>query len=425
MGLDVPRAAWRSVVHLGTSRPTGSVDLPGSESWCPDRERGDTAPGRVDPEISRGRREELPAAHGTAAALASLMTTSRRRAFAGLCVSIAALAVACGGKAGGDGAGSGGATGDDGTGGTAADAGPSTPCDDYLQALVDGQCLGPVPPGQLATLQTRFDSLCAAAQALPGANLTSATIGACVDAIKAGSCPMLYANQGPCAFFGTLGAGTPCSTGAQCASASCTPTAGISACVGCSSLPVGAFTTNTSCGTCDPAAGLGEACLNGACGPGLSCDESSLPGTCVTATPSSPPTGGLAQGQTCRTSDGIFVDVCAPPYECLPEKSGASICRGLGASGDSCDNDQECQTGLGCSAAVCAAMTWVGAGHPCDSANRCERGSCPAVSGGGQAVCPTILAEGQRCDPDVFTATCDSFASCVGGFCVLGYAACE
>ncbi|HEY5240636.1 MAG TPA: hypothetical protein VIJ22_04185, partial [Polyangiaceae bacterium] len=102
------------------------------------------------------------------------------------------LALACSGKtAGGDGDGGGGSSG-----------GGSSACDDYFNAAFSGACPGTLepPPSEIARIQSRFDTLCAEALALPGVGITSASLEACVAAIHSTSCAVLDDEYGACSF---------------------------------------------------------------------------------------------------------------------------------------------------------------------------------------------------------------------------------
>jgi hypothetical protein len=103
------------------------------------------------------------------------------------------------------------------------------------------------------------------------------------------------------------------------------------------------------------------------------------------------------------------------------------VCTALAKEGEACGGQDiftSCESGLTCSEGKCVRRTYAAPGQPCGSTIRCEQGSCP-FTGTGQAVCPTILADGAACNPADRTAVCDEFASCVDGKCVMsGTATC-
>ncbi len=338
------------------------------------------------------------------------------------------LALACSGKtAGGDGDGGGGGS----------SGGGASACDDYFKAAFSGACPGTLepPPSEIARVQSRFDTLCAEALALPGVGITSANLEACVAAIQSTSCAVLDDEYGACSFTsGSLGEGASCVTNAQCGTGACS--AGVQASDG----------GTTVCGVCSAAVPLGGSCTNGqSCGPDAICNYGAMGDqTCVAVV-------NVGEGGACNTafercnsglqcnSSGVCAapgdagaacqsDLqCAAPLVCPSVNGAASTCQPAGPVGAPCNSAVECTSGLGCdfTSHQCTSVTWVAAGQPCNGGSiSCLVGSCPAGNPGANGNCPTVIPDGQPCNPTDGTTTCDTFAQCTQGVCVLGYAAC-
>jgi hypothetical protein len=337
------------------------------------------------------------------------------------------LALACGGQTSGVGGGGGGSSG----------AGPSA-CDDYFQTVFASNCEGLVPPpSELSRIQSRFDQLCAAALALPGVSITATALETCVSTIKSSGCSSFDRSNGVCAFdVGSLGTGSSCFTDDQCQSGNCT--AG-------SAGPDGG---QVVCGTCGAALAIGQPCTGGqSCGPNATCSfsGSSSTGTCAALTygnlgapcneTSSLCNSGLycdTTKQQCSTPGGAGApcnsdQACTSPLVCPFVTAGAATCQSPGAAGASCQSDEQCASGLGCDSGTqkCGAVSWVSAGQACSADVRCLVGSCP-FDGTGQTggTCPAVIPDGQPCSASDQTTTCDTFASCIGGTCLLGYPSC-
>jgi hypothetical protein len=271
--------------------------------------------------------------------------------------------------------------------------------------------------------------------ALPGSALTASALEACVAAIKSEGCTVATDESGPCSFsVGTLAAGTTCAYGLQCESDLCT--------MGASSSVGGAPT----CGTCAPIASAGQTCGDDtACGPGLLCEFTATgTGTCLTVTSvgagqacdevrTQCQAGLYCNGGTCaatgKQGDPCTTDAaCAAPLVCPTLTGAASTCQNAGQAGATCGNNLDCIANLVCSPTTrqCQAVTWVAAGQPCNETALCLIGSCGADAVQSQQgnTCPTVIPDGQPCTPDDQTHTCDSFATCIGGTCVLGAPSC-
>ena len=327
-------------------------------------------------------------------------------------VSTAGLVAACSGKT-------------DGSGG-----GGSSACDDYFQSEFGNVCPGnDMPPASdLAGFQARFDTLCNEAIALPGSGITEASLEACVSAIQAQGCSLSEETDGACSFdTGTLANGATCFSGSQCQSGVCTT--GLT--------PAGGGAA-PACGTCVAATPAGQPCSSGPCAPGLACSANSDgTSTCAAVTTSGAggpcgaaqcATGLYCKGGTCVTNLAAGAactagDICAPPLVCpLVSAAGgtSSTCQNAVQAGGACGTSQDCAPNLACSSTShqCVAVAWVAAGQPCSETALCLVGGCRG--NGTSGTCPTVIPDGQPCNPGDATQTCDTFADCIGGTCVLG-----
>jgi hypothetical protein len=331
------------------------------------------------------------------------------------------LMLACSGKTvGGNGGGGGGSA-----------------CDDYFQAEFAGSCPGTVTPpaSEVARIQARFDTLCAEALALPGVGITSSGLESCVSAIKSTSCGVLNVPHGACSFdTGSLAAGGSCVTDSQCQTGDCSagvesPDGGIQTCGVCSApVPVGGSCANGgSCGPhaiCNYASTGAQTCVaitqvaaGGACNtaeeqcnPGLACNAS---GVCAAPGPA---------GTPCESAQS-----CEAPLVCPIVGGGPSTCQAASAAGGPCGSAVDCALGLSCdfSTHQCTSVSWVAAGQACNGGSLlCLVGYCPSGNTGTSATCPTIIPDGQPCNPTDTTSSCDTFAQCTGGVCTLGYGSC-
>lgn len=324
------------------------------------------------------------------------------------------LAAACGGQT----AGSGGGTGTGSGGG-------STACDDYFTAYFGQGCAGLLfQPSDVSRAQSRWDTLCQAALSAPGESVTASMLESCAAAIQSGGCA---ANaEKACAFplAGTLAAGSPCVADSQCASGSCS-----------ASAPQG-----PACGRCNPTAPQGQACSgNTGCGAGAACGTNG----CQTITYGA--SGAACQPPVSLCGDGLVCDSvtqtctqpvaaggacmmptdCASTLTCVPSADpgvGKDTCQAPGPAGAPCFSSLDCASGLTCDTTKqqCAQVTWAAAGESCGGAVQCAIGNCSIAFGTtGTGTCPTVIADGQPCDPASASTTCDLLASCVGGKCTL------
>jgi len=341
----------------------------------------------------------------------------------------AGLTLACAGKT------DGGSTGDGGGSSGSSSGGAPSSCDDYFKAI-SGPCLGNVdlPASEIARIQGRFDTLCAEAVALPGVAITASALEACVSAVKSSGCSVLEQNPGPCSFDnGTLPTASTCVTGAQCQGGDCTSD---------NSAPDGG---QVLCGTCVAAAGIGQSCANGlSCVAGAICNGDTGGGqSCAAITYGG--AGAACNGSSTQCNLGLYCDpstnqcaalggtgaacqydgACAPPLVC-PAVGGPSTCQSPGAAGAPCEDDPDCVSGLGCgqSSHQCLALTFATSGQACGDSIRCLVGSCITSGTGATGNCPTVIPDGQPCNGSDTMSTCDTYANCEGGKCILGYPTC-
>jgi hypothetical protein len=294
------------------------------------------------------------------------------------------LAIACGGKA---------------TAGASA-------CADFQAALEP--CVGGNFDG--------FQSYCEALLTLPGTepNATS-DLETCARSLNCTTLASTGAGPAACDAFsvGTLGAGASCVSSTQCQSSGCTYTSQTS--------PSG-ISGSWGCGTCDAPIAVGQPCgsmtqTNADCVP---------PAECIF---------GSGTSGTCEVPDAGGADAALPPGEtivgmgasCTPNNSGGPTIDG------GIPTLMLCQTPLTCGPqSTCVPVTYAAAGQPCnDNATQCAVGGCnmtgpiPTDGGSGTGTCPTVIPNGQACDPTSSTAVCQNFSSCIDGTCqTINVAAC-
>jgi hypothetical protein len=295
------------------------------------------------------------------------------------------LVVACGGRTAEDDAGS--------------PADVSSACDDYFQATLTLACIGRdegsgYPTSEAARVRSRADTLCAESAALPGSGRTPSVLEACVSALESGGCAgfAVCGENGANGLFGTgsLGSGASCVRNFQCASGNCP--AGNDA-------PDGGF---LRCGTCAPLPAVGQECAHpntmavlAKCTEGATCNYAATPPTCVAVTL-------VGSGGACT----------APGAEC--------------AAGLSCDPGGTCVPTVDVppSCSRCVPLTWASAGQPCDETFNCLVGECAFDGSTSAGVCPSVIPDGQPCSTGDPAFTCDAYASCQDGMCVIGYPSC-
>jgi hypothetical protein len=176
---------------------------------------------------------------------------------------------------------------------------------------------------------------------------------------------------------------------------------------------------------------------------GASCDD--LSASCATGLYCSMQTSTCAPLQTAGApcgEGGGDPGGCEAPLGCGDPPSTCSS----GSAGAACVTDQQCAPGLGCvpvgpcasggevarigcsPSGQCIAVGWPAAGQSCNDAFRCLVGSCGSENGlvpipsqgndGGlvAATCPKVVPDGQPCSA---SSTCDTFAECFQGRCIL------
>ena len=316
-------------------------------------------------------------------------------------------------------------------------------CTTYGKALISfrGRCESSVDPAQESALVARYARQCQATLGLPGTSPDlPSVLSACAAQIQGASCNTGYAQLDACSKIpeGSLGNGSPCASDLQCASGSCSVSTGSGAGAG-------------SCGTCQPAIADGAACdQGGACVPGDTCIFSASGATCQ----KTPALGDV--GAACATNEA-----CKAPNHCaLAAGATNGSCAAPVAAGGACVESTDCASGLLCTGGnartcnpplgagaacvggdcavgyqcdadlTCHAVVFVAPGGTCDGDERfCSQGRCPIdqtdTATDPTGTCPTIIADGQPCDPASTSAQCDAFAACVGGTCTLLPATCK
>jgi hypothetical protein len=301
---------------------------------------------------------------------------------------------------------------------------PSNPqadaCGHYYDVFYGGGVcrLDPLPAAESRRQRARFVRACQNQFALPGSTVTPADVSACADASICGE-----RTPAACLSIGTLAAGAACNSSSQCSSASCSvPAAG--------------------CGTCSVSTPDGKSCAHGSaggpggCGPHSLCDTTMPNWTCI-------PAPSLDVGAPCPLPDeckpGLYCHIVPPgPVGTCARASAAGDSCSMGAecayplfcntnlkcqspepAGSTCAYDADCVRGLACDSygMTCKPVAWVGAGQACTNSvlKRCLVGNCDILSG----ACPTVMADGQRCDTTDSSTTCDAFAVCFNGTCTL------
>lgn len=303
--------------------------------------------------------------------------------------------------------------------GTSHASGASNACDDYFAAVQANPCgTGPtLPATEVSRLRTRFEQVCADSKNLPGSGMTDDRLEACAQALQASGCTESGTIPEACDVVGSLAARSSCNENFQCQSGLCF-----------SAAPVGeAGATPGACGTCEPLASLGQPCTDN-CVAGTVCNTATSNPTCQTVIlgAAGATCNGLAEG----CGPGLY---CASPsFTCTPLPAADQpctanaqcafpatcvgvTCASPGGAGAACDTDTDCVAGLGCSeqTSTCGAVTWASGGQPCGDLTRCLVGECPGGS------CPTVIGDGQACNAEDPTQTCDTYARCTSGVCVL------
>jgi hypothetical protein len=309
------------------------------------------------------------------------------------------------------------------------------------------KCSGGIDPTHASANSARFTTLCDALEKLNGISPGfDSDIAACAAALNAADCntsinQIVACNTGiP---NGTLDVGAPCSVGLQCTSGGCS---------------AGAQTDDggtTTCGTCQAPVADGADCSTAPCVAGDTCSLSvdgsgNLAQTCAKQNPPA------AAGATCSSDNDClgpnhcnFATADAQTGTCsAPAAAGAScsanqncaiplvctgsnteVCTNAVAIGGACTASSDCVVGSACdsTSSKCAAVTFGAPGAICDgNVTQCTQGTCnvpqssdPDAGTATQGTCPNVIPDGQACDSNDAGQTCDDYASCVGGLCVL------
>jgi hypothetical protein len=340
--------------------------------------------------------------------------------------------------------------------------GAASLCDAFYSAQYT-RCGGPtLPADEAARERSRFDESCSAQMALPGGGMTAAALSACVTALEATACQQPSGLPVQCLFHGTLAGGAACADGIQCLSGTCRGTMSYTT-LG----PAGPYT----CGTCTPVTTLGSVCNDSGCPGGSVCmtkdntakqpvytcnpivqgdvgapcdddDTNCKPGLyCALHTEQCTKLGTM--GAACGEGPNWYGG-CQAPLSCVGTTPGSDTTCQSGSTGAFCIHDTDCAAGLGCApgpcsqmtarigcaaSGTCQAVTWGAPGDPCDGYRaRCRVGTCnfgsflpvPPADGGPLAgTCPGIIADGEPCDRDDPSTTCDAFSECFEGKCAL------
>lgn len=321
----------------------------------------------------------------------------------------------------------------------------ATPCDRYFAAMyglaqASQYGSGPaLPAAEVVRTRARFERSCQDQLALPGSGVTEAKLLACISARE--SWVDAWASPRECDFKGSLAGGAPCVDKVQCQSGRCA--------TGTENPIVQGYT----CGTCQVAQSLGEACNRApTCTEGNGCfaltPDAAYPDfTCLPITEAK--TGEHCDDLSTICASGLYCDrdastcslpaklgeACAPQRPCAPPLicwGSPAVCRSRSSACAACGEDCNCTLNLGCSSGRCA-VTWVPPGGTCDGERRlCLVGDCafsryqnvipppPPLDGGVLlGTCPRVIPDGQPCDGNDALVTCDTFSLCFQGRCAL------
>jgi hypothetical protein len=245
------------------------------------------------------------------------------------------------------------------------------------------------------------------------------SLRACAEALNNGRCPnRAYGSRIPiaCHLQGELADGASCATDSSCKSGVCRRVSNGDLCGKCASVP-----------------SVGEECNSDeylACGWQATCSQSTTPATCM-----SYPRGEL--GESCLMSGcklGLYCSLgtttcerllpdgapCTMDRECL----GAARCLDRRCTQrrkehEPCADFEDCGDGLECDreTSKCIVYRRARGGEPCGEKVRCVVGYCNFNETTGEGTCPEVMVDGQPCDPNDVSRTCDTFASCTNGKC--------
>lgn len=312
------------------------------------------------------------------------------------------------------------------------------------------KCYGGVDSAHVSANNSRFATFCHALEKLDGISPGfDAALATCTAKINAADCNTSVAQIPECGSGipnGTLDVGASCASGLQCASGGCS--------AGLQSDDGGVST----CGTCQAPVGDGADCSAAPCVAGDACtlsfDGQNLAETCVNVNPPAAEGASCTSDTDClgpnhcsfATTDAT-TGACAAPAaaggSCFANQNCAAslVCTGSNtqtctaavAVGGACTSSTDCVVGAACDpTSKCATVTYAAPGATCDgTVVLCAQGSCNVPDTGGadagpvNGTCPTVIADGQACDENDASQTCDDYASCVNGSCVLLPATCN
>jgi hypothetical protein len=177
-------------------------------------------------------------------------------------------------------------------------------CDHYYAAQYT-RCAGPtLPASENARVLGRFEQVCENEAALTGSGVTAATLEACASALDESPCELPEGPPVACNFQGTLAGGSACTDRIQCQSGECSGTVSYSP-----EGPTAPFT----CGTCEPAAAVGQDCNSSGC---------PVTAACITADTSAAQPDyacvAVAQGGLGAACDGLST-ICRPGFYCAEQ----------------------------------------------------------------------------------------------------------
>lgn len=312
------------------------------------------------------------------------------------------------------------------------------------------KCTGGVDTAHVSANNARFTTFCDALEKLDGISPTfDSAIAACAAKINAADCNTGIDQIPECGSGipnGTLDVGAPCASGLQCASG------------GCSAGLQGDDGGSSTCGTCQAPVADGADCSAAPCVAGDACtlgfDGQNLTETCTKVNPPAADGASCTADSDCSGPDhcnyataDATTGTCAAPAaaggSCSANQNCAAslvctggdtqVCTAAVAVGGACTASTDCVVGAGCdSTSKCAALTYAAPGGACDgNTGLCSQGTCNVPSsGGGDAgpatgTCPKIIPDGQACDDSDASQTCDDYAGCLNGVCVLVPATCN
>jgi len=305
----------------------------------------------------------------------------------------------------------------------------STICGRFFDAFAACGAISPYPSAEIERIRARYEQACASQLSLPGKSIATEQLEACLQEYRSFHCDGSRMRSIVCrAARGTFPNGAACNDGDQCRSTRCAL-----------ERPDGGEAS--ACGTCTNTIEEGQPCGDGgSCVSGTKCDSlSSTPSckaiaygevgaACGTSAAPSPCKDGLVCFSTsiCQEPGGSGAECtyraeCKADLTCLQDR-----CAAPAQADERCSANNDCAKGLACDldAMKCVQRSWARAGETCGGSIECIVGSCQTI-GDSPPSCPRVIPDGQPCTSGNRAETCDSFANCVGGTCVLVTSACR